>query len=409
MRTPYFFTATHLHHLHATMPCHTATPQPSPCSRLHPVPPALHPAPAGDDLPPKVPHSATHPAGAGDGHCAAEVGCAVWDVLFGHFRHLRGVPPVTVGIFSHELAAADFSPAALRVGHPMLRHLEVQGRVARVQPPYGEPLSYELESGRLLPHCAAAGSRLQLLSCAPAGGAPTPMLVEQTAGGASLYYSLSGGYPLFLRTAEHALLSAEEFSAALQPVRGQGGSLRQLRSATAGLLHVRVLTPHAFLISLFAPQQVGSRGDDGLFSCCGAPYLTLGLSGVPGYAMDLILSSPTAPGTSYHWRRQGHLWHFRRGEAAHSPTLTHRKSLLHPGVWLEEDTLADPAGRVLATSAVQYRRAPFGQVVEQRVQGSGSAAQCTRYFYGEQPGRADYGRLIRMLLPGGRELVYTHQ
>lgn len=382
---------------------------PAPGPRRHAEPPAQRHCPAGDALPPKVPHCATHPAAAEDGHCAAEVGCAVWNILCGRFPRHLGVPPVTLGLFSQELAAADFAPAALRVGHPMLRCLELQEEQVRVLPPYGETVCYAAEGGALLPHCAAAGSRLQLLSCAPAGGAPAPMWVEHLADGSTLYYAHGGGCPRFMRTAQQALLSSAEFTAAVEQVRTAEGCLRQVRSATAGLLQLRVLTPHAYIISLFAPQQVGAKGDDGLYTCCGAPYRSFGLSGVPGAAMDLILTAPGTPPTAYHWRRQGHLWYFRHEGAAQAPTLTtHRKSLLRPGVWLEEDTLTDATGHVLSSSAVQYRRAPFGQVVEQRVLRGSSGAQCTRYFYGEEPGRADYGRLVRMQLPGGRELIYTY-
>lgn len=374
------------------------------------LPPALSPVVAGEAVPRKVPHPATHPAGAVDGHCSAELGCALWDIVFGRFPRLSWVPPVQVGIYSHALAAADFSPAALRVEHPMLRRLAWRAGEAQVQPPYGECVSYDVARGIPQPHCAAAGSRLQLLSCAPGGGAPTPWLVEHLADGWELFYPLSGGYPQFLRTAENSLLSAEQFAEQCCILRAADGSLCQVRSATAGLLHVRVLTPHAYIISLFAPQQVGALGDDGLYACCGAPYRSFGLTGVPGSAMDLLVCTPGAESLCYHWRRHSEvLWSFRRGDAPQAPTLTLRKTVLRPGVWVEERSLTTPCGHEIAYSAVQYRCAPFGQVVEQRVRGRGAAAQCTRYFYGEQPTRADYGRLVRKQLPGGSCEWYCYE
>lgn len=373
------------------------------------LPPAFSHEPVGEFEPRKVAHSAKHPAGAADGHCAAEVGCALWDVIFGRFPRLSGVPAIKVGLFSHELAAVDLTPAALRVEHPMLRRLAWCAGEAQVQPPYGECVSYDVERGIPQPHCAAAGSRLQLLSCAPGGGAPSPWLVERLADGSELYYHLSGGYPQYLRTAERALLSAAAFAEQCRILRAADGCLSQVRSASAGLLQVRVLTPHAYIISLFTPQQVGALRDDGLYTCCGVPYRSFGLSGVPGAAMDLLVRSPHAEPLCYHWRRQGAEWSFRRGDSPQAPTLTHRKIVLRPGVWREEDTLTAPGGRVLAASAVQYRRAPFGQVVELRERGCGAAAQCTRYFYGEQPGRANYGRLVRKQLPGGSCELYCYE
>ncbi|MCI6982261.1 MAG: hypothetical protein MR894_08650, partial [Akkermansia muciniphila] len=91
------------------------------------------------------------PCGCGsEGQGKAELGCARWSMAFGQFPMMAGMPSAQIGLYSASLAAADLTPAVLRVDHPMMRTLSVAGDTATVQPPFGEPVQYSIESGKPL-------------------------------------------------------------------------------------------------------------------------------------------------------------------------------------------------------------------------------------------------------------------
>lgn len=124
-------------------------------------------------------------------------------MTFGLFPNMADMPAATVGLFSDELAAKDFTPAALRIEHPILNTLSIEGDTATVTPQYGAVTRYSLATGKPLHDSAASEARVRTLDADFAADTQNPpvYLEEVYSDYSAVIYPITGGAPVRIRTA----------------------------------------------------------------------------------------------------------------------------------------------------------------------------------------------------------------
>ncbi|MDD6812946.1 MAG: hypothetical protein PUD60_00920 [Akkermansia muciniphila] len=335
-----------------------------------------------------------------EGQGKAELGCARWSMVFGQFPMMAGMPSAQLGLFSTSLAAADLTPAVLRVDHPMMRTLTVAGDTATVQPPFGDPVQYSIESGNPLDVSASSSARVRVVD--------SVYLEEVFADGSSLLYPLEGGSPVRITTSEDVSFTAAEFAAVFEVLRDENGQIAQVYSASTGLLHVQTFGASAFMIYLYPLSQVGAKGESGFYTASGTPLKSVGISGVAGSELDVIEQPAEGTETRHRWLKNGDIWSLAEGTDAFSVSQGQVNTPMSPTMWKESRSFTDSEGNVISAEEQQWRFAPFGQVLDKSVVGAGDEAQETSYLYGEIAGRNDYGRLRYIQLPNGGHIRYEY-
>ena len=345
-----------------------------------------------------------------EGSSTATCGCAVWDMAFGLFPNMADMPAATVGLFSDELAAKDFTPAALRIEHPILNTLSIEGDTATVTPQYGAVTRYSLATGKPLHDSAASEARVRTLDADFAADTQNPpvYLEEVYSDYSAVIYPITGGAPVRIRTAADTVFSVAEIAAAYDIVRGEDGVIRQIYAASTGLLTVTTYGASAYMLSLYPLSQVGAKDESGLYTASGSPLKTVAISGVVGSVLNVIEDTADGVTTRYKWTKNGAIWHFLRGTESAGVTQVHEQNVLSPTVWSETNSFTDAEGNVISAEQVQYRKAAFGQVVDSRTLGYGAEAQTTRYLYGEIAGHPHYGRVIRVQNHNGSYTRYEY-
>ena len=361
-------------------------------------------------VPPKVAH-APNPCGcSAEGGCSASCSCASWDMAFGQFPMMAGMPSASVGFFSDKLAAADLSPANLRVNHPMFNELTVEGEVVTVKPQFGETVRYSLTTGMPLDNAALSTGRVRKLDTNFAANTENEAtyIEEAFSDGSSLIYPIVGGTPVRMVTSEDVAFSADEFHTAYEVIRDDSGVIRQIYAASTGVLTVTSYGSSAFMLNLYPLSQVGSKGENGYYALSGSSVKSVAISGVADSVLNIIESTPDGMPTRYRWNKNGNVWTFTKGDESVNEQQTRTEDALSPAAWTGDNTYTDADGNTIAAEHTQYRHTNFGQVIDKTISGSGDKAQVTQYIYGEIAGRNDYGRVIRVLHPNGSHTRYEY-
>lgn len=361
-------------------------------------------------VPPKVAH-APNPCGcSAEGGCSASCSCASWDMAFGQFPMMAGMPSASVGFFSDKLAAADLSPANLRVNHPMFNELTVEGEVVTVKPQFGETVRYSLTTGMPLDNAALSTGRVRKLDTNFAANTENEAtyIEEAFSDGSSLIYPIVGGTPVRMVTSEDVAFSADEFHTAYEVIRDDSGVIRQIYAASTGVLTVTSYGSSAFMLNLYPLSQVGSKGENGYYALSGSSVKSVAISGVADSVLNIIESTPDGMPTRYRWNKNGNVWTFTKGDESVNEQQTRTEDALSPAAWTGDNTYTDADGNTIAAEHTQYRHTNFGQVIDKTISGSGDEAQVTQYIYGEIAGRNDYGRVIRVLHPNGSHTRYEY-
>ena len=361
-------------------------------------------------VPPKVPHTANPCGCASEGAGSASSGCATWDMSFGQFPMMAGMPSASVGFFSDKLAAADLSPANLRVNHPMFNELTVEGEVVTVKPQFGETVRYSLTTGKPLDNAALSTGRVRKLDADFAANTENEVayIEEAFSDGSSLIYPIVGGTPVRMVTSEDVAFSADEFHTAYEVIRDDSGVIRQIYAASTGVLTVTSYGSSAFMLNLYPLSQVGSKGENGYYALSGSSVKSVAISGVADSVLNIIESTPDGMPTRYRWNKNGNVWTFTKGDESVNEQQTRTEDALSPAAWTGDNTYTDADGNTIAAEHTQYRHTNFGQVIDKTISGSGDEAQVTQYIYGEIAGRNDYGRVIRVLHPNGSHTRYEY-
>ena len=361
-------------------------------------------------VPPKVAH-APNPCGcSSEGSGSASCSCASWDMAFGQFPMMAGMPSASVGFFSDKLAAADLSPANLRVNHPMLNELIVEGEKVTVKPQFGETVRYSLTTGKPLDNAALSTGRVRKLDADFAANTENEAayIEEAFSDGSSLIYPIAGGTPVRMVTSEDVAFSADEFHTTYEVIRDDSGVIRQIYAASTGVLTVTSYGSSAFMLNLYPLSQVGSKGENGYYALSGSSVKSVAISGVEDSVLNIIESTPDGMPTRYRWNKNGNVWTFTKGDESVNEQQTRTEDALSPAAWTGDNTYTDADGNTIAAEHTQYRHTNFGQVIDKTISGSGDEAQVTQYIYGEIAGRNDYGRVIRVLHPNGSHTRYEY-
>ncbi|MEE1266733.1 MAG: hypothetical protein UHH87_10645, partial [Akkermansia sp.] len=361
-------------------------------------------------VPPKVPHTADPCGCASEGAGSASSGCATWDMSFGQFPMMAGMPSASVGFFSDKLAAADLSPANLRVNHPMFNELTISGEEVTVKLQFGETVRYSLTTGKPLDNAALSTGRVRKLDADFAANTENEAtyIEEAFSDGSSLIYPIVGGTPVRMVTSEDVAFSADEFNAAYEVIRDDAGVIRQIYAASTGVLTVTSYGSSAFMLNIYPLSQVGSKGENGYYALSGSSVKSVAISGVADSVLNIIESTPDGMPTRYRWNKNGNAWTFTKGDESVNEQQTRTEDALSPAAWTGDNTYTDADGNTIAAEHTQYRHTNFGQVVDKTISGSGDEAQITQYIYGEIAGRNDYGRVIRVLHPNGSHTRYEY-
>ena len=361
-------------------------------------------------VPSKVAH-APNPCGcSSEGSGSASCSCASWDMAFGQFPMMAGMPSASVGFFSDKLAAADLSPANLRVNHPMLNELIVEGEKVTVKPQFGETVRYSLTTGKPLDNAALSTARVRKLDADFAANTENEAayIEEAFSDGSSLIYPIAGGTPVRMVTSEDVAFSADEFHTAYEVIRDDSDVIRQIYAASTGVLTVTSYGSSAFMLNLYPLSQVGSKGENGYYAVSGTSVKSVAISGVADSVLNVIESTPDGMPTRYRWDKNGNVWTFTKGDETINEQQTRTEDALSPAAWTGDNTYTDADGNTIEAEHTQYRHTNFGQVVDKIISGSGDEAQVTQYIYGEIAGRNDYGRVIRVLHPNGSHTRYEY-
>ncbi|MBQ8900467.1 MAG: hypothetical protein IJY72_05875, partial [Akkermansia sp.] len=361
-------------------------------------------------VPPKVAH-APNPCGcSSEGSGSASCSCASWDMAFGQFPMMAGMPSASVGFFSDKLAVADLSPANLRVNHPMLNELIVEGEKVTVKPQFGETVRYSLTTGKPLDNAALSTGRVRKLDADFAANTENEAayIEEAFSDGSSLIYPIAGGTPVRMVTSKDVAFSADEFHTAYEVIRDDSDVIRQIYAASTGVLTVTSYGSSAFMLNLYPLSQVGSKGENGYYALSGSSVKSVAISGVADSVLNIIESTPDGMPTRYSWEKNGNVWTFTKGDESVNEQQTRTEDALSPAAWTGDNTYTDEDGNTIAAEHTQYRHTNFGQVVDKTISGSGDEAQVTQYIYGEIAGRNDYGRVIRVLHPNGSHTRYEY-
>ena len=361
-------------------------------------------------VPPKVPHTANPCGCASEGAGSASSGCATWDMSFGQFPMMAGMPSASVGFFSDKLALADLSPANLRVNHPMFNELVITGDVVTIKPQYGDSVRYSLATGKPLDNAALSTGRVRKLDTNFAANTENEATyIEETfSDGSSLIYPIVGGTPVRMVTSEDVAFSSDEFNAAYEVIRDDAGVIRQIYAASTGVLTVTSYGSSAFMLNIYPLSQVGSKGENGYYALSGSSVKSVAISGVADSVLNIIESTPDGMPTRYRWNKNGNVWTFSKGDESVNEQQTRTEDALSPAAWTGDNTYTDADGNTIAAEHAQYRHTNFGQVIDKTISGSGDEAQVTQYIYGEIAGRNDYGRVIRELHPNGSHTRYEY-
>ena len=361
-------------------------------------------------VPPKVPHTANPCGCASEGAGSASSGCATWDMSFGQFPMMAGMPSASVGFFSDKLAAADLSPANLRVNHPMFNELTISGEEVTVKLQFGETVRYSLTTGKPLDNAALSTARVRKLDADFAANTENEAayIEEAFSDGSSLIYPIAGGTPVRMVTSEDVAFSADEFHTAYEVIRDDSDVIRQIYAASTGVLTVTSYGSSAFMLNLYPLSQVGSKGENGYYAVSGTSVKSVAISGVADSVLNIIESTPDGMPTRYRWDKNGNVWTFTKGDETINEQQTRTEDALSPAAWAGDNTYTDADGNTIAAEHTQYRHTNFGQVIDKTISGSGDEAQVTQYIYGEIAGRNDYGRVIRVLHPNGSHTRYEY-
>ena len=262
------------------------------------------------------------------GGSTAGDGCVSFTQRFGTTPGVSSAPWGVLAIEEEYPTAHLATPAVLRYNHPAMRRL-VGGAVgsAVVFPPLGHPITYQ--NGRPSQHAVMNDSRLVSGSC---NGIPA--VREVFSDRSEVVYT--NGVPAAIVTPDG--VSVEVADLGIEVVCGQDGAIRQIWSATDGLLVVAAYGGR-FRVNWYAPAAVGPKNAAGDYTHSGTPlkYFDFGTppGGTTGRSFSLVehRSAELEFPVRWDWDAAAQDWTMVRGSGAEAVTLSRAVTDNADGTW----------------------------------------------------------------------------
>lgn len=216
--------------------------------------------------------------------------CVAYQFTFGHSANDPLIPNGSVSVYALRPSVNLFSPINLYFNHPLFMQimkaekdgdtfkLQLQGenREAEVyvfKP--GESIGYPGEDFR-----NKLSKTVVMLNADKQPTAENPVYYRlQNKDGSSALYSASTRKVIYFETSTKRQVTASSKDVQLDIIYGNDGSIRQINSGIDGLADVVVTVVEkgyilGYEIRLYAPDQVGAKNDEGIYTFTGSPYTT---------------------------------------------------------------------------------------------------------------------------------------
>lgn len=319
----------------------------------------------------------------------------LWQVNFGTFRGLGGVPGGML-----EIAVADFSPSlwsvkSLTYKHPMTSEaLLPEGGTTLAAPNSmfkvmrGAKVENYMTSGdgQSVFGVGVTGKTNKAARVAPLMGEFTqgaragiaPVIELRSAQKSSVFYSGTTGKTAGFSTWSGRLISSSEFARYLDLVRATDGSIQQVWNLWDGLANIENVSSSGYTIAFYLPEQVGGKdASTGRYSVTGTPFKTF-VIGTNDARNRLVVTERTEGRQAYvctWWQKDG-AWCTSRG-AGDDEIVTLREKVNMAGgqykivttvqrgldgeaVSRSEEIFTSTNQGTLKNSGAKFSTAPFG-------------------------------------------------
>ncbi len=214
-----------------------------------------------------------------------DAGCISFGIGFGKSPHLTGAPAGQLKIEEDKPSARIYTPAVLHYNHPMMRkisYVSPDGRRINVQTELGDLITYK--DGR--PFGNSSGTQSEMHTSRDTDNAVTgyyETLPDRT----TIHYTAAGHFS-HLVTSENFTATAANMG--IDPILDDAGNIRQIWSASEGLLDVTTTGATSFVISWYKNSQITSKDAvNKRYLFTGAPIKTFTFSKPAGTVGNNVL------------------------------------------------------------------------------------------------------------------------
>lgn len=254
----------------------------------------------------------------------------LWQVNFGTFRGLGGVPNGML-----EIAAEKFSPALWSIGllkyrHPIARELSKPQGAAYI----GQPNTmFKATSGARVENYLSSADgqsaygvgvtsrttnavRFSSVSTSEMTKVSAESLIEiREMNKSATVYAASSGKPVSYSTKSGKSISSSEFALYCDIVRGADGSIRQIWNLWDGLTNIENITENGYTIAFYLGSQVGQKDPStGLYPVTGLPFKSFEIG--TNETRDRLVVTERPEGRAPYicaWWQKGAAWSMSKG------------------------------------------------------------------------------------------------
>lgn len=340
-----------------------------------------------------------------------------WQCSFGVFRGLPGVPGGLLEMVEEDFGNRLWTPAGLLFRHAMhsalLKPAAGLSANCMVAVQKGSLLAYyfitqgEEDSGQVnnVGYNTRLGNRARMLGADFTPVVANPAYLEITEpGNSKVAYSVETGAPVRFTTASGQQLTPEEFSAYMDVVYAEDGTLRQVSNISDGLANVQDVTDTGYTLALYLPAQVGAKDEEsGLYAVTGAPFKSFIFT--KHSTEDSVSVTERTPGRTDFvttWWKNGPVWCVGKGTGDSAIHTERTRTDTAEGEWtLLTEISMGKQGEKISSQLEHYKASPQGDLLMSKTEGHGTPlARTTTYEYSGD------GLLTKETRPDGSETNY---
>ncbi len=327
----------------------------------------------------------TRSAGGSNARAVSTENAMFWQVTFGSFRGMGGIPQGTLELMAQGSLEGYESPSRLQFSHPLASRVSLPegGLVlgSRCEVRQGsESMAVVCGSNRLDPVGVFTGSDNKMEWADGQNG-----LVRKAADGSVCSYDAHTGRLASYTSPLGRTLTAADIEKYLVVVRDAQGALRQIWNYWDGLMNIENVTSGGYDIAFYTAGQVAGRGSGGLYIVEGEPFKKFKIAKT--YFKDELFITESAPGRAPYQTR----WNVDEGgtlmvQGYGDEAVCTRRASVDVGDGVTWSTIEIRRGekttRADQTILETYRQGALGPLLLSRREGTpDGAVQTTRYAY----------------------------
>lgn len=350
--------------------------------------------------------------------------CVSYQITFGRAANEPTIPDGQFSIYTLRPNLNLFSPANLHYYHPLFTQIikdEISSgeRIVQLQGENREAETYIFRSGESIGYPGEGfrtklNQTLVMLDAEKQPTTETPIFYRlQKSNGSQIIYSVISRKAITYITPTGRILSADSRDLRLEVIYSTLGGPQQVYSGVDGLADIVVVDEElgyilGYEIRIYAPEQVGDKNDNGLYTVEGSPHTIYRIQNpsrpsLGGYTTtdpstgeeisvqtveppdirNVIISKKVAGlsfNTKYSYSDIADDWIMNRGDGEEITVKEQTWNSSHT-VCTEIKQIKDNQGKVSYQETITKQKFSFGDAITQRVVGDGENAPTTWYGY----------------------------